>query len=72
FQVRSIPTVYAMFQGQLVADLSSARTASQLRTMLDQILRQIPVQSAESQAEAELAPLIAMAEQALAEGEAEH
>ncbi|WP_164135308.1 tetratricopeptide repeat protein, partial [Stenotrophomonas maltophilia] len=31
-----------------------------------------PVQSAESQAEAELAPLIAMAEQALAEGEAEH
>jgi putative thioredoxin len=72
FQVRSIPTVYAMFQGQLVADLSSARTESQLRTMLDQILRQIPVQSAESQAEAELAPLIAMAEQALAEGEAEH
>ncbi|WP_239519852.1 thioredoxin family protein, partial [Stenotrophomonas maltophilia] len=28
FQGRSIPTVYAMFQGQLVADLSSARTES--------------------------------------------
>jgi putative thioredoxin len=41
FQVKSIPTVYAMFQGQLVADLTSARTESQLRTMLDQILRQL-------------------------------
>ena len=32
FQIRSIPTVYAMFQGQLVADLTSARTESALRT----------------------------------------
>jgi len=71
FQVRSIPTVYAMFQGQLVADLTSARTESQLRTMLDQILRQLPVQSEEAQAEAELEPLIAMGEQVLAEGDAE-
>jgi len=71
FQVRSIPTVYAMFQGQLVADLSTARTESQLRTMLDQILRQLPVQSKEADAEAELEPLIAMGEQVLAEGDAE-
>lgn len=71
FQVRSIPTVYAMFQGQLVADLTSARTESQLRTMLDQILRQIPVQSAEAEAEAEIEPLIAMGEQVLGEGDAE-
>ena len=71
FQVRSIPTVYAMFQGQLVADLSTARTESQLRTMLDQILRQLPIQSEEAQAEAELEPLIAMGEQVLAEGDAE-
>lgn len=71
FQVRSIPTVYAMFQGQLVADLSNARTETQLRTMLDQILRQLPVESAEAQAEAELEPLIAMGEQVLAEGDAE-
>lgn len=71
FQVRSIPTVYAMFQGQLVADLSSARTESQLRTMLDQILRQLPVQSTEAQAEAELEPLIAMGEQVLSEGDHE-
>lgn len=70
FQVRSIPTVYAMFQGQLVADLSTARTETQLRTMLDQILRQLPVQSEEASAEAELEPLIAMGEQVLAEGDA--
>ncbi|MEP9358898.1 tetratricopeptide repeat protein [Sphingomonas sp. KR3-1] len=71
FQVRSIPTVYAMFQGQLVADLSSARTETQLRTMLDQILRQLPVQSAEGEAQAELEPLIAAAEQMLADGDAD-
>jgi putative thioredoxin len=71
FQVRSIPTVYAMFQGQLVADLSTARTESQLRTMLDQILRQLPVQSEEAEAGAELEPLIAMAEQVLADGDNE-
>src|SRR5215216_2768593 len=29
FRVQSIPTVYAMFQGQLVADLTQARTESQ-------------------------------------------
>ncbi len=71
FQVRSIPTVYAMFQGQLVADLSTARTESQLRTMLDQILRQLPVESEEAAAEAELEPLVAMGEQVLADGDAE-
>jgi putative thioredoxin len=71
FQVRSIPTVFAMFQGQLVADLSSARTEAQLRTMLDQILRQLPVPSEEAETEAEIEPLIAMAEQVLAEGDGE-
>ena len=71
FQIKSIPTVYAMFQGQLVADLTPARTESQLKTMLDQILRQLPVKSDEAQAEAELEPLIAMGEQVLAEGDAE-
>jgi putative thioredoxin len=71
FQVRSIPTVYAMFQGQLVADLTSARTETQLRTMLDQILRQLPVESEEAAAEAEIEPLIAMGEQILAEGDNE-
>ncbi|TCP35504.1 putative thioredoxin [Sphingomonas sp. BK235] len=70
FQIRSIPTVYAMFQGQLVADLTSARTESQLRTILDQLLRQLPIAGEAQAAEAELEPLIAMGEQVLAEGDA--
>jgi putative thioredoxin len=71
FQIKSIPTVYAMFQGQLVADLTNARTESQLKSTLDQILRQLPVDSADAQQEAELEPLIAMGEQVLGEGDAE-
>lgn len=69
FQIRSIPTVYAMFQGQLVADLTAARTESQLKQMLDQLLRQLPVQAGEA-AGPDLEPLIAMGEEALAEGDA--
>ena len=70
FQIRSIPTVYAMFQGQLVADLTNARTESQLRATLDQILRQLPVGEDAGAAEAELEPLIAMGEGVLGEGDA--
>src|SRR3954465_1092445 len=65
FQIKTIPTVYAMFQGQLVADLTSARTETQLKAMLDQILKQLPVESEAAQAEAELEPLIAMGEEIL-------
>ena len=71
FQVRSIPTVYALFQGQLVADLTSARTESQLTRILDQILTQLPVQGEAQQTEAEIAPLIAMGEEVLAGGDGE-
>lgn len=71
FQVRSIPTVYAMFQGQLVADLTNARTETQLRANLDQILRQIPVESDAAAQEAELEPLLAQAAAILAAGEHE-
>ncbi|SFP82630.1 putative thioredoxin [Sphingomonas rubra] len=71
FQIKSIPTVYAMFQGQLVADLTPARTESALRTMLDQLLKQLPIKSAAADEAAELEPLIAMGEEVLAEGDAE-
>ncbi|MGR6330751.1 tetratricopeptide repeat protein [Sphingomonas sp. XXL09] len=71
FQIRSIPTVYAMFQGQLVADLTSARTESQLRAILDQLLKQLPIQSEAADAAAEIEPLIAMGEEVLAGGDAE-
>jgi putative thioredoxin len=69
FQVRSIPTVYAMFDGRPVADLTPARTESQLKEMLDQLLGQLPIGEAAQQAE--IAPLVAMAEQVLAEGDGE-
>ncbi len=71
FQIKSIPTVYAMFQGQLVADLTPARTESALKTMIDQILAKLPVPSEAADLEAELEPLIAMGEQVLADGEAD-
>ena len=71
FRVQSIPTVYAIFQGQIVADLTPARTEGQLTRVLDQILSQLPVEGEEQQLEAEIEPLIAMGEQVLAEGDAE-
>ncbi|WP_120077312.1 tetratricopeptide repeat protein [Aurantiacibacter odishensis] len=77
FQVQSIPTVYAMFQGQPVADLTSARTESQLKQALDQILQQVPVQAgaADDQQQGQQAPdidqLVGMGEQVLADGDAE-
>lgn len=76
FQVKSIPTVYAMFQGQPVADLTSARSESQLRQALDQLLQQLPVQAGEGGAPQgpsaeEIEQFIAMGEQALNEGDAQ-
>jgi putative thioredoxin len=69
FQVRSIPTVYAMFQGQPVADLTSARTESQLKAMLDQLLSQLPLGGQEP--EPEVAQFVEMGESVLAEGDGE-
>ena len=74
FQVRSIPTVYAMFQGQPVADLTSARSEGQLKQALDQILSQLPVQPQVADGEEDgqdIAPLIAMGEEVLASGDGE-
>lgn len=72
FQVRSIPTVYAMFQGQPVADLTQARTEGQLKQMLDQILSQVPVQAggADEQPGQDVSQFVDMAEQVLSEGDA--
>ena len=71
FRVQSIPTVYAIFQGQLVADLTPARTEGQLTRFLDQILEQLPIEGEAQQIEAEIEPLIAMAEDVLAGGDSE-
>jgi len=71
FRVQSIPTVYAVFQGQLVADLTSARSESQIGQMLDQILRQLPIQGSDAALHDDIAPLIAMGEEVLDGGDAE-
>jgi putative thioredoxin len=71
FRVQSIPTVYAVFQGQLVADLTPARTEGAIIKMLDQLLKQLPVKGQEQALEAEIAPLIAMGEEVLMGGDAE-
>jgi len=72
FQVRSIPTVYAIFQGQPVADLTNARTESQLKQLLDQLLAQLPVQGgAAGEPQEDIAGLVAMGEQVLADGDGE-
>ncbi|WP_447954216.1 tetratricopeptide repeat protein [Sphingopyxis chilensis] len=69
FQVQSIPTVYAIFQGQPVANLTNARTESQLKAILDQLLAQLPIESAAKDLAVEIAPLIDMGESVLAEGD---
>ncbi|MDZ3833234.1 MAG: tetratricopeptide repeat protein [Sphingopyxis sp.] len=69
FQVQSIPTVYAIFQGQPVANLTNARSESQLKAMLDQLLAQLPVESEAKDLAVEIAPLIDMGESVLAEGD---
>ncbi len=71
FQIKSIPTVYAMFQGQLVADMTSARTESQLRVLLEQLLKQLPIEAKPADPAADVEPLIAIGEEALAAGDGE-
>lgn len=72
FQVQSIPTVYAIFQGKPVADLTSARSESQLKQVLDQLLGQLPVSAGNgAPSKQDVTQFIDMGEQALAEGDGE-
>lgn len=70
FQVQSIPTVYAIFQGQPVADLTAARTEGQISTMLDQLLEKLPIEMPGAAPKQDVTPLIAMGEAVLDEGDA--
>ena len=78
FQVQSIPTIYAMFQGQPVADLTQARSESQLKQVLDQLLEKLPIDGGSGNGAAPGQPskedidrFVAMGEQVLADGDAE-
>ncbi|MDV3258074.1 MAG: tetratricopeptide repeat protein [Sphingomonas sp.] len=70
FRIQSIPTVYAIFQGQPVADLTNYRTEAQLKRVLDQLLAQLPVKGEAQDLAAQIEPLLAMAEEVLAAGDA--
>jgi putative thioredoxin len=70
FRIQSIPTVYAIYQGQPVADLTNYRTEGQLKKVLDQLLAQLKIEPEGATPQAEIEPLIAMAEQVLGEGDA--
>jgi putative thioredoxin len=71
FQIRSIPTVYAIFGGQPVADLTQYRSEGQLKRVIDQLLGQLPVKGEAQALEAEIGPLIEMGEEVLAAGDGE-
>ena len=72
FRVQSIPTVYALFEGQPVADLTQARTEGQLSRMLDQLLAQLPIQAGGGDPGADdVEQFVAMGEELLAAGDAE-
>ncbi|QNM82081.1 tetratricopeptide repeat protein [Sphingomonas sabuli] len=70
FQVQSIPTVYALYQGQPVADLTNYRTEGQLTRVLDQLIAQLGVTGTSGPPKADTGPLIAMGEDVLDGGDA--
>ena len=69
FRIQSIPTVYAIHRGQPVADLTNYRTEGQIKKALDQLLTQLKIEPAGASPQAEIEPLVAMAEQVLADGD---
>ena len=70
FRLQAVPTVYAFFQGQPVADLTSYRSEAQLKSALDQLVGQLKLGGQAASPQADIAPLMAMGEQILDEGDA--
>ena len=70
FRVQSVPTVYAFFQGQPVADITTYRSEAQLKSVLDQLLAQLEIGEEGGAPQADIEPLMTMGEQILADGDA--
>jgi putative thioredoxin len=70
FRIQSIPTIYAIYRGQPVADLTNYRSEGQLKKVLDQLLAQLKIEPEGAVPKAEIEPLIAMGEQVLDDGDA--
>lgn len=71
FQVQAIPTVYAIYHGQPVADLSDFRSESQVAKALEQILRQLGIAGADAAIAAEVGSIVDAGEKALDAGDAD-
>jgi putative thioredoxin len=69
FRIQSIPTVYAIYRGQPVADLTNYRSEGQLKAALDQLLRQLGIEGEGAGVAAEIEPMIEIAEKALEAGD---
>src|ERR1043165_3870616 len=54
FRIQSIPTVYAIYRGQPVADLTNYRTEGQLKKALDQLLTQLKIEPEGATPQAEI------------------
>ncbi len=72
FRIQSIPTVYALYQGQPVADLSNHRSEASLKQVIDQLIAQLGIGGGGGEAakQAEIGPLVAMGEEVLAGSDA--
>jgi len=69
FRIQSVPTVYAVFQGQPIVDLTPARTEAQIKQFFDQILAQLPIgDAADGAGGADIEPLIEAGQAALGDG----
>jgi putative thioredoxin len=71
FRIQSIPTVYAIYRGQPVADFTNYRSEGQIKKALDQLLTQLKIEPEGATPQAEIEPLIAMGEQVLGDGDAQ-
>ena len=69
FRLQAVPTIYAFFQGQPVADLTNYRSEGQLKTVLDQLLTQLKISGDETAEQSPIEPLMAMGEEILAGGD---
>jgi putative thioredoxin len=70
FRIQSIPTVYAIYRGQPVADLTNYRTEGQIKKVLDQLLAQLKIEAEGATPQVEIEPMVAMGEQVLGDGDA--
>jgi len=68
---RGVTNDEAAVRAAITLPWSNGQTEGQITRILDQILTQLPVEGEEQQLEAEIEPLIAMAEEVLAGGDAE-